>query len=213
MEDIFSDLEGHEESAPEVAAPVPLPPGYGGPMPLVGETVHYHPRPTEIRRGRKIHAALVTWRNEEARTLDLAIIYEASDVRQQDGVREWPGGDERGWERMPSRVPFAVSGDDISVGEAAAIESLRAEVQGLRELLLGRGDDQYEAPAVSFLAMLDSQDVRLDEIEARATGAGNQAKAPAGKGSVQVTGAVDAKKLDQRSRKVRRASKTKRKGK
>lgn len=122
------------------------------PLPQVSDMVLYHPRGGEVRRGRKVVPALVIWRDEEARELDLCLIHEANDVRQIERAREWPGGEERGWEAKGDAVPGFVGGD---------VDVLRAEIAELRSIVLG----EYLAPEEgSILAMLDALDQRVDAM-------------------------------------------------
>lgn len=126
------------------------------PLPEVGSTVRYHPRPGEVRRGRTVVPAIVIWRDEDARTLDLCVIHEATDLLQQDRVPEWEGGDGRGWEAV-------AQGGTVTVDRAVAVDAeIRGEVSRLLRVVFG---EYEEVPDKSLMGMLDTLDQRMDKFE------------------------------------------------
>lgn len=143
-----------------------------GPLPGIGDIVLYHPRGSEARRGRTTVPAIVIWRDEEGRQLELCIVHEANDVRQIERVREWPGGAERGWEAKGGSVTV----NRVGV-EESALDGLKAEVAELRAIVLG----DFERPNDSILEMLDDLDGRLDALGKQVNAAGKPAVIPAKK--------------------------------
>lgn len=137
--------------------------------PDVSDMVIYQPRRGEVRRGRKRIAALVTHRYPDARVLDLAIIYEASDTMDQQRVPE-AVGEERGW-IVKNGAVFSkdYSSRDlpndarITVNHAPAeIAQLRASIADLRAIVMG----EFETPQTSVLDMLCELDERVDGFAA-----------------------------------------------
>lgn len=124
------------------------------PLPGVGTIVHYRPRPTDVKRGRWVVPAIVLTADQDNRTLDLFVIYDANDQITQERVPESPGDHERGWARIPSPAvtgaPFMASatGDlseaDLRPGaiqyDQAAI--LRADLTALREQVFGDNEPE-----------------------------------------------------------------------
>lgn len=137
--------------------------------PDVSDMVIYQPRRGEVRRGRKRIAALVTHRYPDARVLDLAIIYEASDTMDQQRVPE-AVGEERGW-IVKNGAVFSknYSSRDLPndarviVNHAPAeIAELSASLANLRAIVMG----EFETPANSILDMLCELDERVDGFAA-----------------------------------------------
>lgn len=128
----------------------------GLPLPGIGDTVIYCPRPGEVRRGRTQVPAIVVWRDEANRRLDLAIIHEAADMLDQRGVPERAGENERGWIRKEPDVAVVKIHHD-----AAELAALRADIDKLRTVVLGG----FETPDTSVLDLLDAMDERLGKIE------------------------------------------------
>lgn len=161
---------GASEVAQELAAgisvdppPQPTEPVWRAGDPDVSDMVIYQPRRGEIRRGRKRIAAMVTHRYPDARVLDLAIIYEASDTMDQQRVPE-AVGEERGWivknatllDRLPPDARVTVNHAPREIAEiSASLADLRAIVMG-----------EFETPANSILDMLCELDERVDKLMA-----------------------------------------------
>lgn len=149
--------------------------------PDVSDTIIYQPRRGEIRRGRKRIAAIVTHRYPEARLFDLAIIFEASDMLDQQRVPE-AVGEERGW---IVKHPIIAAFEDIALSasrvaganenetpENQAME-LKAEISQLRALVLG----SFDMPENSVLDMINDIDGRVDKIMSVITAESAPAKA------------------------------------
>lgn len=180
---------GAVEVAQELAAgisvdppPQPTEPVWHAGDPDVSDMVIYQPRRGEIRRGRKRIAAMVTHRYPDARVLDLAIIYEASDTMDQQRVPE-AVGEERGWLVKHSPIPMIArmsdedekalrespQSDAIVWQQAATavdplarqtIETIKMEISELRTLVMG----EFETPKASILDMLCELDERVDSL-------------------------------------------------
>lgn len=148
------------EDTPNAQPPEPTPPVVpSGPLPDIGDMVLFWPRAGDVRRGRTREPALVIWRHEAERLLDLVVVREANDVINQERVPERVGSD-RGWtvkepiNADPVDDPFAEEpGEDV--------EALRSEVGDLRKVLLG----EIEAPVAPVLELIDALDERLDKLE------------------------------------------------
>lgn len=169
-------------SNPEAAARVN---GEGRPLPGIGETVVYHPRPGEMRRGRLEVPAIVVHRDAENRRLELLVFYDSGDEILIPGVPERVG-DDRGWSRVRT--------ESLELHETIA--KLTQQVHDLTVILLG----EYDVPPESVLAMLDSQDERVGRIEESIKAGGpamrkpakRQAKALSGKDTAAEAPAADA---------------------
>jgi hypothetical protein len=100
-------------------------------LPRIGDMVLYRPRRHEVKRGRTEMPAMVIWRNEEMRTLELFVIADANDQINQERVPESPCEGEWGWVRKesPQTAPDAL--------EREAIGQLRGELDALREQIWG----------------------------------------------------------------------------
>ncbi|HSV24353.1 MAG TPA: hypothetical protein VLJ17_15160 [Xanthobacteraceae bacterium] len=156
---------GEIDSAPVSAEPIEV---WRDGDPDVSDWVIYQPRRGTIRRGRNRVAALVVHRYPDARLLDLAIFYEASDTLDDQRVPE-AVGEERGWIRKGG-PPRMVVGDDILGADDSrpgsiewkrdGLDTLRQEVADLRALILG----DYDTPPASILDMMNTLDERLDAL-------------------------------------------------
>lgn len=72
-----------------------------GPLPDVGDTVLFFPRPSEIRAGRQSVPAVVLRADRDNRRLDLLVIYDADDFKSLRGIAQRIG-DDQGWELRPA---------------------------------------------------------------------------------------------------------------
>lgn len=144
---------GADSAAPQADLP---------PLPRVGSFVTFYPRPGEVMRGRKEAAAIVVHRDVAKRTLDLVVIYDANDFRDQEKVKERAVEGERGWLQQADQIIPLPSGDIASI--LRQIEQIRAELadaNGIKSALFG----DYAAPEQSVLEMLDALDERIGKLE------------------------------------------------
>jgi hypothetical protein len=140
------------------------------PLPPIGTVVHYHPRPTDVKRGRTVMPAMVLWQNQD-RTLELLIIADANDQINQERVPESPSEHERGWSRIPSQT--AQAGQD-----GGAVAALRADLETLREQVLGGYVPDEALPVVDAIFEIRDRLTALEEKPApRPRGRPKKAKA------------------------------------
>lgn len=134
------------------------------PLPGVGETVIFYPRPGELRPGRGKHAAIVTASNEEDDTLDLVVIFDYDDFVGQRRVkrRDLDGG--MGWEPRPRFAPFVNIPPHDTDTIARLYEELaktNEKVAGIFQALFG----SYEVPNEPLLEVIDNHEERLQKLE------------------------------------------------
>lgn len=130
------------------------------PIPCIGETVIFFPRPGELRAGRGKHAAIVTAVNDDD-TLDLVVVYDADDFIGQRRVarRSLDGG--MGWE---TRKVETAHSDPRLHDICNRVDALEKATETIRALVLGK----LTMPnGESVLGILDEHEDRLDRLEKR----------------------------------------------
>ena len=131
----------NKEASDEIMNPTPLP--------EIGSSVVYCPRPGEVRAGKKRVPALVIGRDVDNGLLDLVVIYDADDFLSKRRIPRRMGEDQ-GWE--PS-----------SDSATAVLEKLETFKSELAEVLFWN----HAKPTVSVLDRLDNLATRLAVLENR----------------------------------------------
>jgi len=154
---------------PQAAEHINNPP----PLPRVGASVVYWPRPGERRAGRLEVPAFVTRRDADNGLLDLVVIYDADDFLSIKNVPRRMGED-RGWE------PIGGS-DDLALER---LEDFKAE---MAEVLFSN----HDKPNVDFITAMNEYATQIRALQDRVNalelrrGPGrppNTAKSPDGAG-------------------------------
>jgi len=159
----------NEDAAKDLSAPEPLP--------GVGESVVFYPRPGELRAGRGKHAAIVTASNDDDQSLDLVVIYDADDFIGQRKVkrRSLDGG--MGWEPMyaTKTLPAAVLAPDLEAINMLSkqIAELKATVVNLTSAVFG----DFDVPKESLVDIMGEHEDRMQKIEDMVTPPVTRAKA------------------------------------
>ena len=151
---------------PEAAAAI-QPPAAKLPLPDVGVLVIYHMRRGHARQGRTRFPALVQGSREDG-TLNLTVIMEAGELKNETLVRETgPGGDEgHVWERVDNMaLSEAFRGTITALIQRVA--DVEQEMASLRSLILG----DYDAPAVSIIHIMQDFENRLRALKVAAASA------------------------------------------
>jgi hypothetical protein len=127
------------------------------PLPRIGQPVVYHPRPSEIRRGRTEIPAIVLAVDEHNRRLELMVMFEAADMITQPSVPEHVAGD-RGWSYLPDQV----------TDEIAALREENAQLRNKLDVLTAMVCGDFQMPeGESVLSLLDIQDGRVTALEGK----------------------------------------------
>lgn len=142
------------------------------PLPGIGETVRFFPRPGELRSGKGEYAALVTGRDEADYTLDLVVFFDVDDSIGQKKMPRRNPDQPRGWEflattsRQGDITQAPLTADDAK--RLAALEQvtseLAAELMKLRQVIFG----EFEPPNEPFVEILSEHEDRLVALEPKA---------------------------------------------
>lgn len=140
-------------------------------LPRVGSLVTFYPRPGEVMRGRKEAAAIVVHRDIAKRTLDLVVIYDANDFRDQERVKERTVEGERGWVQHADQVGAVVTVNRAEVDNSevrslidtmqGVISTMQRQVQDVSDAVFG----DFNRPEVSVLEMIDTLSGQVDRLE------------------------------------------------
>ena len=156
----------NEDAAKDLGAPDPLP--------GVGESVVFYPRPGELRAGRGKHAAIVTASNDEDQSLDLVVVYDADDFIGQRKVkrRSLDGG--MGWEPLPNRPQVTVNRAPQEIAELRElIDNATKRLDALHASVFG----DFEVPSESLVEVMGEHEDRMQKIEDMVTPPVTRAKA------------------------------------
>ena len=143
------------------------------PLPGVGESVVFYPRPGELRAGRGKHAAIVTASNEDDQSLDIVVVYDADDFIGQRRVkrRSLDGG--MGWEPLPTNKTLparqlveATENGGLKLVELTGplekrIAALEANHTKTVALILG----EFLPPKESLVEIMGEHEDRMQKIE------------------------------------------------
>lgn len=153
-------------------------------MPGVGEMVIYHMRHGHARQGRTRFPAMVQGQtNERGTSLNLTVILEAGELRNETLVEEIGAGGDNGhvWER-PDNTALAEVFRGTITSLHQRIGELEEEVRGLyesRNLLVDKDTEMermilgdYAKPKVALFEIFAAMEKRLQAVEA----AGNSKK-------------------------------------
>lgn len=139
-------------------------------LPQVGETVLYAARPGIMRLGREHpneFAAIVQSRNPDSGFLSLLVIYDASDMRDEEMVVPWTQDNpHNSWK--PLRVP--VGGQLVPEGVAHEVKALKdalADMRAQQSDLIAAIFGGYERPKLSLFDIFADFEDRFKVVESK----------------------------------------------
>lgn len=137
-------------------------------LPQVGETVLYAARPGIMRLGREHpneFAAIVQSRNADSGFLTLLVIYDASDMRDEEMVVPWsPDNPHNSWKPLRGPANRDLSALDAMIAaEQEVSRALSIELADLKAAIFG----DFERPAMSLFDIFADFEERFKAVESK----------------------------------------------
>lgn len=135
-------------------------------LPQVGETVLYAARPGIMRLGREHpneFAAVVQSRNPDSGFLTLLVIYDASDMRDEEMVVPWsPDNPHNSWKPLRVSTAQPISARDLASLQDQ-VQEIRSKVVDLISAIFGG----YERPKLSLFDIFADFEERFKAVESK----------------------------------------------